>query len=151
MGWGNPSPNGLLLEDQFMEVDYGGVIGKWWVRPLGKIKAETLEKPVDEMLAVACSRSPDVDDETYRQSLPSIRLRRSTKKNQRVLARLSFCDKKRPSSRRCFLTSTTKCPIERTTPYASDPVPGEQTATTKNRLSQETIPRLNRTLLGNAQ
>jgi hypothetical protein len=75
-----------------------------------------LEKPVDEMLAVACSRSPDVDDETYHQSLPSIRLRRSTKKNQRVLARFSFRDKKRPSPRRRFLTSTAKCPIEWMTP-----------------------------------
>jgi len=81
MGWGNPSPNGLLLEDQFVEVDYGGAIGKWWVRPLGKSKAETLEKPVDEMLDVAWSRSPDADDEKYHQSLPSVRLRRSTKKN----------------------------------------------------------------------
>jgi len=102
MGWGNPSPNGLLLEDQFMEVDYGGVIGKWWVRPLGKIKAETVEKPVDEMLAVACSRSPDVDDETYRQSLPSIRLRRSTKKNQRALARLLFSRQKTTEAAKTF-------------------------------------------------
>ena len=99
-----------------MEVGYGGAIGKWWVRLCGKSKAETLEKPVDEMLDVACSRSPDADDELYRQNLPSIRLRRSTKKNQRVLARLSFRDKKRPSPRRPFLTSTTKCPIEWTTP-----------------------------------
>ena len=102
MGWGNPSPNGLLLEDQFMEVDCGGAIGKWWVRPLGKSKAETLEKPVDEMLDVACSRSPDADDEKYRQILPSIRLRRSTKKNQRALARLLFSRQKTTEAAKTF-------------------------------------------------
>ena len=43
--------------------------------------------------------------------------------------------------------STPKCPTQRATLYASDPVLGEQTTTTKTRLSQETLPRLNPTLL----
>ena len=43
MGWGRPSPHGLLLEDLLVEDDYGVAVGEQRLRPSEKIKEVSLD------------------------------------------------------------------------------------------------------------
>ena len=70
MGWGRPSPHGLLLEDRFVEDDAGVAMSRRKLRPYAKTREVFLDIFVDKVQVVGCSRSPDVDDATSRKTVP---------------------------------------------------------------------------------
>ena len=108
MGWARPPPHGRLLGDRLVEDDLGVTIGKQRLRLYGKFSEVCLDIFVDEILVVGRSPSPDVDDATYRKTVPFIRSWQDSKNINRLSARLSFCGKKRRSLRGGFLKSTAK-------------------------------------------